>query len=758
MAVSTDPNDPNFGLETDPENPDFGLAPKEQPPEPAQLTNVASMKSGVAQMSPEARAATDVTNQAVVQAIPQALEGAQTAGMAVMTGGGSLVSEALTPQPVKDFMRTPLVLPESVDTARQAAQYPIPTLSNILFGTDFKEQGPLAKVGRFASDQLAGQVTPENLAIIAGTEGLGTLQKGLVKKAPSLVETLFGKRNPVSELTAATEREVIPTPETVRLYHGSASGSQVGSDFTPLHDYASGYAAKGQGGKVYYVDVPKDAPYLIKDESINQLISKQTLPQEVVNQAKILGEPYASKIQEPAPTDGGLRARGELPQLPQGNVEAADARLRSDQGIQPAEARQGTEAKPQEVAPVPQPEQPTKMTVDEAVSKFAKTGVKADEPPVEGKVFRVMSKDEWNHVSQGGENYSGGFWSSDPSEYTGLLSEGDVLAAAPTQGPVQYRGLPKKDLIEAGRQHYNNLERRDITQISDAYRYENGKLVKIKGEPAPVPSAPESTTASSKPKESVPTETTTAQPLPKTEGGVATTVGEPPAAPPPVPAEYATDSPVLSRLANRHTEERMAAGELGQVAPNKGYTKTELVKAGEKMTPEEVNQHVSDLMQKTGDPIKQAAAVSAEEARLSKRSADLSRIAESNPNDVEAKIAADNAFKDLTDFHTGPVARLKEVFHGTGVGLQGEVPVDLSTYNGLREAYFKDTGKLPPTSAEPELRRTAARVSKAIEEDNGARTALSNEIEKQTASRKLPSYDEVRNNIRERMGLEPCKN
>ncbi len=134
-------------------------------------------------------------------------------------------------------------------------------------------------------------------------------------------------------------------------------------------------------------------------------------------------------------------------------------------------------------------------TVDDVVSKYVKTGVKADEPPIKGKVFRVMSQDEWNHVAQGGENWSGGFWSSDPSEYSGHLREGDVLSVAPTYGPVQYQGLPKPDLIEAGRQHYNNTERRNLNEISEAYQVQNGKLVKIHEQPPSVQEAPVSTTA-----------------------------------------------------------------------------------------------------------------------------------------------------------------------------------------------------------------------------------------------------------------------
>jgi hypothetical protein len=203
-------------------------------------------------------------------------------------------------------------------------------------------------------------------------------------------------------------------------------------------------------------------------------------------------------------------------------------------------------------------------------------------------------------------------------------------------------------------------------------------------------------------------------------------------------------------------EERVAKGEIGEIAPGQGYSTPELVQRGLKMSPEEVNQHVSDLMQGGGDPIKQGMAVRAEEARLSQRSNELSKAADTNPLNVEAKLAADNAFKDLQDFHNGPIARLKQNWHAQGMGLQGEIPVDLSTFNGMREAWLKDTGKAPPPSVEPTLRRTAQKVATSVADENGAMSRLGQEIEKVTSRQKLPTAEEVRNSIMERLKEMPC--
>lgn len=217
-----------------------------------------------------------------------------------------------------------------------------------------------------------------------------------------------------------------------------------------------------------------------------------------------------------------------------------------------------------------------------------------------------------------------------------------------------------------------------------------------------------------------------------------------------------SDEPHISTIANRFTEERTKSGELGEIAPGQGYSTKELADAGLKMSPEQINQHVSDLMNGTGDPIEQGKAVRAEEARLSQRSNDLSRIADADPKNIEARTAADNAFKDLTDFHNGPVARAKQIFHGLGMSMQGELPVDLSTFNGLREAFLRDTGKLPSPEVEPQLRAMAEKVSNSVKEDNGAKQSLGDAIQRATRG-KLPTYDEVRANIMERMKDVPCR-
>lgn len=228
--------------------------------------------------------------------------------------------------------------------------------------------------------------------------------------------------------------------------------------------------------------------------------------------------------------------------------------------------------------------------------------------------------------------------------------------------------------------------------------------------------------------------------------------------PSPPPPPINGEEPWISSIANKYTAERIARGEIGAVEPGVGTTKEEVLARGLQMGPEEVAQHVSDIMNaRGGDPILQASAIRAEEARLSKNSRKLSLIHEADPTNEQAKIEANEALKYLTDFQQGPVAQYKKNWHHMGMGLQGEIPADLSSFNGLREEYLKNVGKPAPEKFEPVLRKTANDVRTAYQAEKEALRRLGPEIEKQTARRLLPTEEQVRENIMKRMKVDPCK-
>jgi hypothetical protein len=227
-----------------------------------------------------------------------------------------------------------------------------------------------------------------------------------------------------------------------------------------------------------------------------------------------------------------------------------------------------------------------------------------------------------------------------------------------------------------------------------------------------------------------------------------------------VPAPEAQSAqPAVSELANKYTAERAARGELGVVTPwGEVYSPEEMRLRGLRMGPEEISQHISNLMQNAGgDPVLQGAAVAAEEARLRQRSNQLSRAAMDNPGSKAAQLAQDNAFKDLTDFQNGPLAKLKNQWATQGRGLQGSVPVDLSTFNGMREKWIRDTGRPVPEGIEPQLKETAGKVSRANADYNDASQRQSDAIEKAARGRKLPTPDELRTKAATIMEIEPCR-
>ena|SRR5215472_8785409 len=225
----------------------------------------------------------------------------------------------------------------------------------------------------------------------------------------------------------------------------------------------------------------------------------------------------------------------------------------------------------------------------------------------------------------------------------------------------------------------------------------------------------------------------------------------------PPPVTQGEAEPWVSKIANRFTQERMASGELGEVVPGQGASKEELMQRGLRMGPEEINQHVSNLMNNVGgDPVAQAAAIRAEEARLSQRSNAASRAWEADPSNPQLRQARDDAFNDLTDFHNGPVAKLKTDWSNRGKGLQGEMQVDLSTMNGMREAFLKEVGKPPPPGAEETMRKTAETVRNANGAEQEAMRNLGIAIDGATRGRALPTDEMVRDRILDRMKNMPC--
>ena len=244
-----------------------------------------------------------------------------------------------------------------------------------------------------------------------------------------------------------------------------------------------------------------------------------------------------------------------------------------------------------------------------------------------------------------------------------------------------------------------------------------------------------------------------------------------PSMPPPRPgsADHMTghagvEEPWESRIANKYVQERTAAGEVGLVEPGTGKTTEQLLAQGLRMGPEEINQHMSDIMSGKGDPVAQTAAMRAEEARLSQRSHTASLVTEADPTNQQKKIVADHALKDLTDLYNGPMRKLKQNWHRQGVAFQDRVPIDLSTYNGIRAEFIKSTGKTDAQiseNAKAGMRKAAKQVRESSENyktamKNVGDEAVKNAAEKKARGRKIPSIDQISEDVMRIMKHDPC--
>lgn len=307
--------------------------------------------------------------------------------------------------------------------------------------------------------------------------------------------------------------------------------------------------------------------------------------------------------------------------------------------------------------------------------------------------------------------------------------------------------------IKPGQPTYNSFE------IWNGEDLGHARLVPSNGEPVSVQNYPEEERqiASQKQQTQQPRE---AQVVPNIEENIPQ--GEPPASGV-VQNETQVKQPVsgpddwVSAIANRYTGERSLSGELGEIAPGQGYATEDLVNRGMRMGPQELNQRIQDFRNNTGDPVLNAAAIRAKEAQLSAENARTGRIADANPADPQAKANADSAFNALTDFHNNVVAPLKNNWHAQGMAMQGEIPVDLSNFNSMREQFLSDVGRPPTEQESVGLQAAARKVANAAEAHEAAMNKLEVGVKKAASRVKdLPSYDDLKTRIMQAMNDLPC--
>jgi N-acetyl-anhydromuramyl-L-alanine amidase AmpD len=232
----------------------------------------------------------------------------------------------------------------------------------------------------------------------------------------------------------------------------------------------------------------------------------------------------------------------------------------------------------------------------------------------------------------------------------------------------------------------------------------------------------------------------------------------------PPPATVSEAEPIKSAIANRYVQERMAAGELGQIDPSEGQSTEDMVKQGLQMSRDQREGLIKNFMKgQGGDLDQQGAAIRAREAILSEQARSASRAANADPTNPQLQSQAKVASDAVTAFHNGPIKKFKQVWSNAGRGLQREIPLDYTTLNGMKEAYLKGQGKgnEAPPELEPKLKKMADTVSKSADTERAAMNNYGKEVgdyvEKKSRGKVIPNDDQIRTRLMEIMKHLPCR-
>jgi len=241
--------------------------------------------------------------------------------------------------------------------------------------------------------------------------------------------------------------------------------------------------------------------------------------------------------------------------------------------------------------------------------------------------------------------------------------------------------------------------------------------------------------------------------------------GEPPPPPvrpvPEVPTPPAgpegVGDPRTTGVANRVLSAEAIAGKIGAIEPGEGLSWQEMVDLGRAsgINPQEVAQR----FKQTGRlSYEEFAALRAERERMAIQSNELADRANAEPWNKDVQQALVNARKLETDFIRNVVQPAKTATSNIFRGMQGEAPIDATTFEGLRRAIVDATGKEPTQHQATVIRNRAAGARKIADSEARALKNTSRAIEQEFPKTKTPTLEQLKAEM-ERMAKElmPCK-
>lgn len=212
-------------------------------------------------------------------------------------------------------------------------------------------------------------------------------------------------------------------------------------------------------------------------------------------------------------------------------------------------------------------------------------------------------------------------------------------------------------------------------------------------------------------------------------------------------------------VANRVLDAEAKAGRIDPVESGEGMSWQEMVDLGrQQMNAGADPQMIARRFERNGRiSAPDFAVIRAERERLAIETNKAADAVKAAPGDPVVKAAYDQAKKVETDWIQQVVQPAKTATSNIFRGMQGEAPIDASTFEGLRRSFVDTTGKEPGPYQETVMRFRANRVRQAQGAERAALGKLSQHIEKEFPNIKTPSLEQLRSEMQKMAReLTPC--